>query len=118
MDNASISMKVFAAYLFAIGEVLLMTPNFLLDLFGFSGTSEVWIRVIGVVVMNFSAFYWFAAKYEARPLYMVSVFTRTFSFIAFTAFALLSLARPMLVLFGAVDLAGALWTYLALKKSA
>ncbi|CAG0941315.1 MAG: hypothetical protein EFKGCFLK_01375 [Rhodocyclaceae bacterium] len=38
--------------------------------------------------------------------------------LALTAFALLGLANPMLALFGAMDLAGALWTIAALKKAA
>lgn len=118
MDNAALSMKVFAAYLFALGVVLLIAPNVLLGLFGLPETREVWIRVIGVLVVNLSAFYWFAARHGARPLFRVSVFSRGFAFLAFAAFALIGLVKPVLVLFGAVDLAGAVWTSLALKKTA
>jgi hypothetical protein len=39
-------------------------------------------------------------------------------FVAFTTFALLGMGSPMLILFGIVDLGGALWTWSALKADA
>ena len=118
MNNAAFSMKAFAGYLFALGAVLLIAPNVLLALFGFPETREVWIRVVGLLVGVLAAFYWAAAVNGFRPLFRLSVFTRGFAFLALTAFALLGLANPMLALFGAMDLAGALWTIAALKKAA
>ena len=118
MNNAAFSMKAFAAYLFALGAILLIAPNVLLALFGFPETQEVWIRVVGLLVGVLAAFYWAAALQGVRPLFRLSVFTRGFAFLALTAFALLGLGKPMLALFGDVDLAGALWTFLALKKAA
>ena len=46
------------------------------------------------------------------------MYTRLLVFVAFAAFAVLKLASPVLALFGLADLAGALWTHVALKADA
>jgi hypothetical protein len=116
MSRSAFSLAVFAGYLFGLGMVLVLEPNLLLTTFGFPPTSEVWIRVLGCVVVNLSVYYRYAAKSGSRPLVLATVYTRTFILFAFTAFVVLGLAEPMLVLFGAVDAAGAVWTYLSLRR--
>ena len=80
MSNAAKSVRFFGLYLVGLGAILLVVPNVLLSVFGLPMTSEVWIRVAGMLV-------------------------------------LLGLAAPALILFGAVDLAGAIWTGLALRQN-
>ena len=41
--------------------------------------------------------------------------TAAFLLVAFITFALLGMASPVLILFGMVDFAGAMWTHAALK---
>ena len=117
MSRAAFTLKIFAVYLYALGLVLVVSPNLLLNTFGFPPTDEVWIRVLGLVVINLGTYYWFAAKSEARPFFVASVFTRIFVLLAFTGLAVLGLAKPMLILFGAIDTAGGLWTLSALRRS-
>ena len=116
MSRAAFTLKAFAVYLYALGLVLAVSPNLLLTTFGFPSTDEVWIRVLGLVVINLGAYYWFAAKSEARPFFVASVFTRIFVLFAFTGLAALGLAKPMLILFGAIDTVGGLWTLSALRR--
>jgi hypothetical protein len=71
--------------------------------------------VVGVLVFNIGVYYLYAAKCEAVAFFHASVFTRAFVLVAFAAFWLLGLAKPMLVLFGAVDFVGGLWTWQALR---
>lgn len=115
MSKAAFSSKVFALYLFVIGPVLVLAPNILLGLFGIAPTSEVWIRVIGIIAVNLGVYSWVAAKHENKAFLAASVYTRSSIFVAFTAFAVLGMASPMIILFGAIDLAGALWTHFALQ---
>lgn len=115
MSKAAFSSKVFALYLFVIGPVLVLAPNILLGLFGIAPTSEVWIRVIGIIAVNLGVYSWVAAKHENKAFLAASVYTRSSVFVAFTAFAVLGMASPMIILFGAIDLAGALWTHFALQ---
>ena len=113
MSRAAFSSRVFATYLFVVGAALVFVPNVLLSVFGIPGTCEVWIRVIGVLAVNIGVYAWVAA--EDRRFLAASVYTRCVFFAAVTAFVLAGLASPMIVLFGVLDLLGALWTGVAMR---
>jgi hypothetical protein len=55
------------------------------------------------------------ARQESIPFFWLSVYTRSFVILFFAAFVLIGWVSPVLILFGAVDLAGALWTWSALR---
>lgn len=115
MSKPALTVKVFGIYLLVLGVSLTVQPNLLLSMFGIAPTTEVWIRVLGVVVFNIGIYYWYAAQSEAKPFFQASVYARTLVLVAFTVFAVLGLASPTLVLFGVVDFAGAVWTQMALR---
>ena len=115
MSRAAFSLRVFACYLFVLGAGLVAVPQLLLGVFGLVAT-EVWIRVVGVLVFNIGVYYWAAAAGEARSVFVASVATRVLVFAAFGTFALLGLVQPVLVIFGLADLAGGVWTALALRS--
>ena len=115
MSKAAFTIRIFGYYLLVLGVVLIFVPNLLLSLSFLPPTNEVWIRVLGVVLFNIGVYYIYAAKCEATAFFRASIATRTFVLLAFTAFVLLGLAKPMLVLFGATDFIGGLWTWHALK---
>lgn len=115
MSKAAFTIKVFGVYVFILGLILLILPNKLLSIFGIPETTEVWIRVLGVIVINIGVYYWYAAKSEAKPFFIASIFARMFVLAAFIALVLLSFVKPALILFGAIDCAGGIWTFLALK---
>lgn len=116
MSNSAFTLKVFGIYLLALGVVLAFVPNLLLSVFRMPETSEVWIRVVGVLAFNIGLYYIYAAKCEAKTLFNVTVYTRTLVFVSFTTFALLGLASPVLILFGLIEFFGGIWTYLTLKS--
>ena len=115
MSKSAFSAKVFAIYLFILGPVLIFAPNFLLNVFGIPPSTDVWIRVVGLLVFMLGVYVWVAAKHDNRPFLQASVYTRIVVFLVLSAFAFLGLASPMLALFGVIDLCGGLWTYYALK---
>ena len=94
---------------------LMLAPNTLLPLFWMPRTSEVWIRVAGLVVLNEGVCYWFAAKSDAVPFFRASFYLRCLAPLVFGAFVLAGLARPMLVGFGLVDFVAGIWTILTLR---
>ncbi len=116
MSKAAFTIKAFAVYLMVLGTLLVLVPNLMLSLFGFAPTTEVWIRVLGVVVFNLGWYYWYAAVSEARPFFAASVVTRAFALFAFAGLVAAGFAQPTLILFGAIDAAGGLWTWLALRS--
>lgn len=118
MSKSAVSAKVFAVYLFFAGALLAIAPNLLLSMLLIPPTSEVWIRVLGLVAFMIGVYAWVAASHEFKPFLVASVYTRFVVFVAFTAFALMGLASPMVILFGVADLAGGIWTHLALRADA
>ena len=116
MSQSALSAKVFAVYLFIAGALLVTVPNLLLSFLHIPPTSEVWIRVIGLIAFNFGIYAWVSASF--KPFLVASVYTRLMVFAAFTAFAAMGLANPTVMLFGVADLAGGIWTYFALRADA
>ncbi len=117
MNKPAKSVLIFGLYEFVLGLVLLLIPNLLLPLFGFRPTSEPWIRVVGMMELILAYYYIQGARGEMRPLLRWTVHERSFAFVCLITLVALGLAAPMLALFGLVDLAGALWTGLALRGS-
>ncbi|HMQ31165.1 MAG TPA: hypothetical protein PKD53_10570 [Chloroflexaceae bacterium] len=115
MSGAARTMLVFGIYVAVMGVLLVALPNLLLGLLGLPPTDEVWIRVVGVLALVIAAFYLVAGRANLRPFFRLSLYTRAGVFLGFTALALAGLGSPMLILFGAVDLAGAAWTGWALR---
>ena len=117
MSKAAKSILVFGIYLAVTGLGFLVIPNTLLALFGFSFTNEPWIHVVGLLVLILGYYYIQAAREEVDPLFRWSLYCRPAGFVVFTTLVVLGLAKPMLILFGVIDLLGALWTGLALRSS-
>lgn len=113
MSKSALSAKVFAVYLFIVGPVLILAPNLLLGVFRIAPTSEVWIRVVGLLAFNIGVYVWISANH--RPFLEASVYTRVLVCAVFFVFAITGMAHPMIALFGAIDLCGGLWTWFALK---
>jgi len=115
MSKSAFTIQAFSVYLMVMGMILLFLPNLLLSLFAIPFTSEVWIRVVGVLVFNIGIYYWFAAKSEVKAFFMASVYARAFVLAAFMVFVAIGLTSPTLILFGTVDFLGGVWTFLALR---
>ena len=116
MSAAARSVRVFAVYLFALGVLLLIAPNPLLQAFGLPPTSEVWIRVVGMLAAFLGVYYWTAAVAELVPLFRATVLTRLTAPVFFLIFVGAGWVRWPLLLFGIVDLVGAVWTWRVLRS--
>ncbi|MFO7743364.1 MAG: hypothetical protein R6X31_13750 [Anaerolineae bacterium] len=117
MSNAAKSLLVFGIYLAVVGLGFLLVPNAILPLFGFETTSQPWIRVVGFLVLILAFYYIQAARTELEPLFRWTLYCRPSAFVVFVIFVVLGLAKPMLILFGVIDLLGAIWTGLALRST-
>lgn len=115
MTRTAWTVQAFGAYLIVLSLGLMAAPNVLLPLFGMARTSEVWIRVAGLVVFNEGVCYWFAAKSNATPFFRASFYLRCLAPVVFGTFVLAGLASPPLIAFGLVDLAAGVWTFLTLR---
>lgn len=116
MSAAAKSVYYFGFYLYAIGLGLIFIPNLFLSTFQLPETNEVWIRVVGILAFLIGFYYHHMGKANFKSFYMLTVIARSVVFLTFLCFVVLKFASPMLAGFGVVDLLGAAWTYMALKK--
>ena len=116
MTAAAKSVYYFGFYLYMVGITLMAVPNFLLTTLKLPETNEVWIRVVGVLALAIGYYYHRAGAGNIYAFFKRTIPTRGFVFLTFFSFALLEYVSPMLILFGAVDLLGAAWTWIALKN--
>jgi hypothetical protein len=116
MTPAARSVCYFGFYLYVVGVTLMAVPNMFLQTLQLPETNEVWIRVVGVLAFGLGFYYHRTSVQNNVAFFKLTVPTRVFVFIAFTAFVVLKYVPPILIGIGAVDLLGAAWTYYALKK--
>ena len=117
VKNARVSILVFGIYMVVLGLALLVIPNVLLSLFDYPTTTEIWIRILGFIVVVLGYYYIVAARFELTPFFRASVYGRPAVIVCFAGLVLVGMAQPVLILFGAIDLLGAIWTGLALRSS-
>lgn len=117
MSYVARTIFVFSLYLVGLGLILLIVPNSLLGLFAMAQATEVWIRVVGMLALLLGCYYFLAARQEMTPFFQWTVYIRTSVIFFFTLFVLLDFAKPSLILFGVIDLLGAIWTALALRAA-
>jgi hypothetical protein len=115
MTPAAKSIYYFGFYLYLVGATLIFIPNLFLSTLGIPETNEVWIRVLGVLVALIGFYYHQSGAKNISAFIPLTIPTRITVFIAFIVFVLLKMASPILIGIGGIDLAGAIWTFMALK---
>ncbi len=116
MSAVGRSLFVFGWYLAGLGTLLVLVPNALLGLFGLPPTDEVWIRVAGVLVLVIAYFDVRMGREDFLPFARLTVHARVSVLVLFVGLVLAGVARPILILIGAIDVAGAAWTAAALRR--
>ncbi len=116
MTAAAKSVYYFGFYLYVTGITLILAPNFLLTKLKLQETNEVWIRVVGVLVIAIGYYYHRTGAENIQAFFKHTIPTRGFVFLSFFSFAWLGYVSPMIILFGSIDLLGAAWTWIALKN--
>ena len=113
MSDVAISVFVFAIYLFVTGIGFVFIPNKILPLFKFPKTNEPWIPILGIVIVTIGFYYLTAAQNELMVFFWATIVTRSVVCICFILFVVTKKSPPALAIFGLIELAGAIWTYLA-----
>jgi len=115
MSPAARSILAFGGYLLALGLGLLLAPDAMLALFGQPPSGEPWLRVVGVVVLILALYYLSAAASGNSAFYRWTTWGRPLAAAILVVLAAARLAPRFVVLLSVVDVAGALWTWLALR---
>ena len=114
--SAARSVQVFGVYLALVGLTLLFIPNIFLSVIGVENTHEIWIRLSGILLMALSVYYLVAVQHNLPVIFKVTVYIRCTIIFFFTAFVLLNMMKPVMLVFAAIDFAGGVWTYFAMKR--
>lgn len=115
-SRSAVSVFVFGIYLVLIGGVFILIPNTLLSLVNLPTTQEVWIRLAGMLLVILAFYYLMAARTETKAFFEWTIYARMGSVVILLGFVLTGLISPIALLFWLGDLAGALWTWSALRK--
>ena len=94
---------------------MLLAPGLLLPLFGLVFTGEVWVRVAGWLVCLLGFYYTASGYQNATSFIRLTVYGRATVFAFYVVVVLLGQMPPPLLAVGAVDLASAIWTAVALR---
>jgi hypothetical protein len=111
---AARSVLVFGLYLLVVGALLLLVPDAVLKVLGLRRTHEPWIRILGTVTCYVGIYYLVAARHEMTAFFRASIGVRLSLIVVLLALVLWANAKPILLIFGGIEAAGALWTRAAL----
>lgn len=117
MATPAFTIRVFGIYLLGLGAILVVAPGVLLRLLGLPPSDEIWIHVVGMLVAFLGFYYLRAAAAGLSAFFAWTVPVRLSVPAFFAAFVALLSAPPMLLLFGLVDAAAAVWTWRALRAT-
>lgn len=113
---SAVSVLVFGIYIILIGILFLFIPQVLFGLMGMVLTDYLVARLLGMLLMFFGYYYVRAALKMDKDFFSWTTHTRALAIVFLTVFCLVEKASPLIIVFGAVDLFGAAWTFAALRK--
>ena len=116
MSNSAKSVFFFGLYVALLGFLLIFFPNPLLRLVNVPATQEVWIYLAGMLLIFVGFFYAMAGRTNFVPFFRWTLVTRGIAVVFLIGFVLAGWVSPVILLFWLGDLAGALWTFFALRK--
>ena len=116
MSKSAFSLRVFSLYMLMVGVMLIANPNWLLSLFGVPETHEVWIRIVGMLMLIIGFIDFMASGNEMRLFFRWSVYARLAVTIFLIGFVVLASAPPVILIFGVIDAGGAIWTGFCLRS--
>lgn len=115
MSRAGISIFIFGIYIILNGITLMAAPNVMLSMLHQPPTQEPWLRVFGAVIFVLGLYYIQAARQEVVPFFRWTTWGRPLLLAIFIVFVVIRMIPPIMLLFGVIDVGGAIWTATALR---
>lgn len=119
MKRTGKTVLLFGIYLMLLGLAFITIPGLILEFIKVDPVPDFWPRVLGMFILFLGYFYVRAsfAGDSMRCFFRWTVHTRFMVVIIFGIFVYYDIAGPGILLFGVIDLLGALWTRAALNSS-
>lgn len=115
MRSSAFSILVFGVYVIFMGLGLMIAPALVLPIFGLPAPGEIWVRVLGALALVVGYYYWACGRAGAKAFFKASIVGRLLFCALCVLLVLLADAPLQLIIFGVIDVAGALWTAYALR---
>ena len=118
MSKAAQSIFFFGIYVMAAGLMLIIVPDLVAKIFLLDPPTDAWARLFGLIAAILGFYYMYCARAEATGFFRATIYGRPAGIFVVSAFVMLGYFKPGIILVGAIDLAGAIWTWWALRKDA
>ena len=116
MSATARSIFYYSFYMMGMGLGLYFLPNLILGLFGFTPTTDIWVRMLGLLAFCTGMLYFYSARTNQTGFFRITVPERILFFLGTLTLVILFDVTPLLAAVGSVDLLGALWTGLTLRQ--
>lgn len=116
MSATAKSVFYYSFYIIGMGLGLFFVPNLIMGVFRLGQTTEIWVRVLGLLAFCVGILYFYCARTNQTGFFRVSVPERIIFFLGTVALVVFFQVTPMLAAVGSVDLLGAMWTWLTLRR--
>ncbi|HEX8171471.1 MAG TPA: hypothetical protein VF824_13105 [Thermoanaerobaculia bacterium] len=115
MSRAARSLFVFGIYVLAVGVAFVLAPAAVIALLHLPPVADGWARVVGLLALVIGGYDVVGSRAECLPYIRASVYLRLGFAIGVIALVATRQMPPAALPLGAIDLAGAAWTALALR---
>lgn len=116
VSGSALSLYVFGTYSMINGLLSATVPNIILPLAGFQLDPQPWVRMGGVLIALIGFYYIVAARHNLVPFFRATVLGRIVVVSATIVFSIVLQVQPQIVYLALPDLAGAIWTFIALRR--
>lgn len=118
MRNARLSLLIFGIYMvFVVGVGFMFIPLQILKLFGLTAGDDVWIRFVGMLASIIGYYYIQAARSALDKFVPWTVIGRYYAAAFMVLLVVMGKVGPSLLIFAAIDIAGATWTWLGVRAA-
>jgi len=101
------------------GLFLLVFPLIILGIVNLDASGSAMVRLLGMMLI-FYGYYYIRAGISGKKMiefFWWTVHTRMSAIVVLSALIIMNLAPPIVIVFGVIDLAGAIWTLIELRIS-
>jgi len=116
MNRTAKSVLYYSFYMEAIGIIMIIFPQLVLRILNINADAGVLVRFLGMVDI-FMGYYYLRAgmsREKLKAFYQLTIHTRFSALVLLVVFVIVWGANPIVVLFGLIDAAGAVWTIVSM----
>ena len=117
MSRAATTLFAFGVYVTLAGIVIIAAPHFVVEVLRLPAAPNGFVRLIGLLSLVIGAYDIVSARNDYRNYIRASIFVRLGFALGTLLLVLIAEMPSTLLLLGAIDVAGAIWTAIALRRS-